>query len=467
MDDNKSAFIWTTFDGNKGKSQIYPGPDADIMELILNKPDTIRHHESYPEHEIAMQNLPPRLEVLRMSKCRIRTWPNLPLTIREMYAQENDFFHIPADMSQFTQLIVLELTNGRLEDFITILPPTIARANVSSNALGIIRIQGEWPTSLDVLHAYDNPSRMKKEPPQYIERIITIKIRVQPVYNNVANGPMIVDNEPMIVDNEPIVYERPVVPTRTIVYNNKQNVHDSGVQSSARKNLQYLASFSQNRSADAILKSMASSPFIKIFCKKSSLTISPIIKYEIKLRLSQPYSMHGYHVKTIIDGLWTKICSMEGDARITAVKRFEEEIKDGMFHCTNGFMVRLCNVLMGLDENIKMQLNSSEILQARVPQTMKTKREAGGWKEGEEPWQWSRDCFIETVKDLNECEEYKLLTRQQWLTHFLEGFEDELVKDSKDDDSLKHQWKEWGLPYEPWAIAYIQNKIRHTQNKIR
>ncbi len=455
-----SAFKWTTFSGITSESSEYPDINADIMELILTKPDYVRACDSFPEHEAVMAMLPPRLEVLRMDNCRIRTWPSLPLSIREVYAEGNDFFHIPPDMSQYSQLIVLELSNGRLEDFITILPPSLARANVSSNALSLIRIDGEWPTTLDILYARANPSRMKREPAQYANRIdiaahtMTIP-RGEPNAHELLPFARLRRNFPPIVN----IIDLPRPPT---VYANTQNVHDSGVQSATRKNLAYLARVSQGRTFEQIFSDIPSTSMLtkitNMFKKPKTptqkITLRSAVLNEVKQRMSHPYSMHGYHINVIIDGLWTRICAMEGEAQATAVKRFEEEVLDSAKHCTNGFMVRLCNVLLGLDENIQMRLNPSEILQARVPQTMKIKREAGGWKEGEEPWQWSRDCFIETVKDLDECEVEVMTTRQQWLTPFLESFEEVLIRDCEEEEHIRKRWKEWGLPEEPWAIEY-------------
>jgi hypothetical protein len=455
-----SAFKWTTFSGETGESNEYLNSNNDIMELMLTKPDYVRACDSFPDHEAAVLALPPRLEVLRIENCRIRTWPSLPLTIREVYAEGNDFFHVPSDMSKHSQLIVLELSNGRLEDFITVLPPSLARANVSSNALSLIRIDGDWPTGLDVLYARANPSRMKREPLQYANRIdvaahtMTIPRR-EPDAHELLPFARLRRNLPPIVN----IIDIPRPPT---VYANTQNVHDSGVQSATRKNLAYLARFSQGRTFEQMFSDTHSTSIltkiVNIFKKPKTptekITLRPAVLNEVKQRMSHPYSMHGYHMNTVIDGLWTRICAMNGEAQATAVKRFEEEVLDGAKHCTNGFMVRLCNVLVGLDENIQMRLNPSEILQARVPQTMKAKRDAGGWKEGEEPWQWSRDCFIETVKDLDECEVYVITTRQQWLTPFLDGFEEEVVCECEDEKAVRSRWKELGLPDEPWAIGH-------------
>jgi hypothetical protein len=313
----------------------------------------------------------------------------------------------------------------------------------------LIRIDGEWPTTLDALYARANPSRMKREPVQFINRIdiaehtMTIPRR-EPTAPELLPFARLRRNLPPIVN----IIDIPRPPT---VYASTQNVHDSGVQSATRKNLAYLTRFSQGRTFEQMF--LPKTPTEKITLRSDVLN-------EVKQRMSHPYSMHGYHINVIIDGLWVRICAMNGEAQLTAVKRFEEEVLDGAKHCTNGFMVRMCNVLLGLDENIQMRLNPSEILQARVPQTMKAKREAGRWKEGEEPWQWSRDCFIETVKDLDECEVYVITTRQQWLTPFLDGFEEEVLRECEDEKAVRSRWKELGLPEEQWALQHCLIRLK-------
>lgn len=450
------AFKWTTFAGTTIESNECPADNGDIMELILTKSKSVRACDSIPEHERIMSQLPPRLEVLRMDKCRIRTWPHLPLSIREVYAEGNDFFHVPSDLSIYTQLIVLELSNGRLEDLITRLPPNIARADVSLNALQTIRIEGNWPQTLTFLYAYNNPSRMKIE--SYVNNICITRA-------NPFQGFRVIN----YADPELPFQTRRTQLSQHNVYKNTQNVHDSGVQSATRKNLEYIASFSQKRTRDQLLFSLSGTNtylgffgcIAKIFNKKETKkgVLQSNAVRELEVRLSHPYSMHGHHINDIVDGLWAKICSMTGEAQQTAIQRFEEEIADGKNHCTNGFVVRLSNVLLGLDDNVQMQLNASQILQARIPQTMASKRKAGSWKEGEEPWEWSRDCFIETAKDLDECDVYTILERQKWLLPFLEGFEDELLKDCHTREDVAARWKNWKLPDEPWALAQCERNI--------
>jgi hypothetical protein len=127
-------------------------------------------------------------------------------------------------------------------------------------------------------------------------------------------------------------------------------------------------------------------------------------------------------------------------------------------------MVRMVNVLQGLDDKIVMKLETRQIMQTRVPLTMKKMRTKDNWKEGEEPWQWHVECFKETCKDLDDCEEGSVSGRREWLELFLDGFMNELLKgykpptDGHEVHSYRHafihrRFEELGLPQEEWAKA--------------
>jgi hypothetical protein len=181
---------------------------------------------------------------------------------------------------------------------------------------------------------------------------------------------------------------------------------------------------------------------------------------ELKLRLSQPYSMHGFHLTTVVDGLIHRIEAMtDSTARATAVQRLQEEILDGQAHCTNGFVVRMCNVLVGLDEQIVVQLKPSEILQARISKLMEVKRKLGNWTAGHEPVEWSRGCFIDAAKELDECEVYAETERKVWLDPFLYGFMDDIVEGCTSEKDVEQRWAEWNLPNERWALLLCFNGL--------
>ncbi len=457
-----ALFSWTTSDGMAVHRDVPPSAtDTSIVELICRrnerrlKQEGYSRNESFPIHESTMKALPCNLAILRITGCRIRTFPSLPPSIVELYAEKNDFFHLPENLASFTNLIVLELEDGRLEDLRPSLPPTLARCNVSGNALKKIHVDN-FPMSLPVLSAYMNPTEctLKVTPREFETRVHfhanahhpqfrwnAAAARVQGVQGPIARGggapAGLRDGRNIAADN--------------------QNVHDSGVQSSTALNIRYITSFGRHiptRSKEqlfaAIRAGFSAAPVIQPiqhegFFKRvlnffrgtvpvrqtpvqANSTLAEEIIREFDLRFKTPYSMHSTTALALCERLWARIEAFPPDTRETALQRLVEEIGEARHHCMNGFMVRMVNVLQGLDENIIMRLLPRQIMQQRVPLTMRKKREKGGWEEGQEPWQWSRDCFVETCKDLDDCEERDAMRRREWLDPFYEGFVDELVK---------------------------------------
>ena len=78
-------------------------------------------------------------------------------------------------------------------------------------------------------------------------------------------------------------------------------------------------------------------------------------------------------------------------------------------------------------------------------------RKKSGYKEGEEPWQWSRDCFIAVAKELTKLDILIPSRRQEWLLPFYDGFIDDILKDET-KSTAEHAWRTAGLPSERWAI---------------
>ena len=170
----------------------------------------------------------------------------------------------------------------------------------------------------------------------------------------------------------------------------------------------------------------------------------------------------------LVHNLWYRILDFPLEIKKTALQRLYEEVVEARGMCTNGFMVRMVNVLQGLDDKIIMKLETRQIMQTRVPLTMKKMRKAGNWIEGEEPWEWYRDCYKETCKDLDDCDEHMESARMEWLSPFLEGLFEELKKGYEPSQSdtetllsiqkqefIKRRFHELDLPKEDWAIAAV------------
>ena len=90
---------------------------------------------------------------------------------------------------------------------------------------------------------------------------------------------------------------------------------------------------------------------------------------------------------------------------------------------------------------------------------MEANRKKGGYEPGAEPWEWYRDCFIDTVRDLDDCDVFSELERKKWLDPFLYGFMDEFLKDCKLYEDVDKRWREWNLPAEDYAISLCRQEL--------
>ena len=405
--------------------------------------------------------LPATLQILRLDGCRLRTWPqHLPVGIHELYAAQCDFFTFP-DLSAYTNLIVIEMPDNRIERLTAPLPPTLARLNLDSNA--VCEVRCARPAMLANAQFHNNPgleATLRDEIRKH-DRAVQAALAAQPPLAPPAAPPSAVPDwvarsaAPRIqargLTAHAVLEMREVNP-----YKNDHSVHDSGIQDSTKANLAYLANYKPDtmpnrdlvgnikkylegrRITSCLIPSFfhsiaADMGLTTLETKEGGFSGAIIAKVvsELRIRIAQPYVMHGVMPAEIVDRLWLRIMDFEGETRNELVRRFCDEIIDAAPHCTNGFMVRMANVLIGYDENCVMKMRPTQILQARVPATMARLRKklvADGGEEGTtEPWTFWRDCVVQTWEDMEEIDmEHK--DRDSWLTDLVYPLLPELCK---------------------------------------
>lgn len=438
-------FSWRCATGPIQHSDTAPDPSVPAIELTLHrdpariKAEGLRQHEGHPVHEAAMRGpLPTTLQILRLDGCRLRTWPaQLPLGIHELYAAQCDFFTFP-DLSAYTNLIVIEMPDNRLDVLTAPLPPNLARLNLDSNALREVRCLK--PATLANAQFHNNPGleetlRNEERRYQAAVRAAARPLSAVPQWVAATAAPRVAARA---LTAHEVGEAREVNP-----YKNDHSVHDSGIQDSTKANLTYLANYKPevppNKRFIADIQAYLGTKtpriqrFIPAFCHSiaadmgllprdgkgySGPLVAKVVE-ELRIRCAQPYVMHGVMPAEIVDRLWLRIMDFEGEMRDEVLARFCDEIVDAAAHCTNGFMVRMANVLIGYDENCVMKMRPTQILQARVPATMARLRKKLELAEGaSEPWFFWRDCVVQTWEDMEEIDmEHK--ERASWLTDLI------------------------------------------------
>ena len=386
-----------------------PDPSLPVIELIFQRSqgrmeiEHVRPHMSHPIHEAAAEGpFSPTMKILRMDKCRVRTFPRLPLHIVEFYARACDFMTFP-DLGDYNELISIDVTDGRIEQLTRALPPNLVHLDLTNNA--VREISCDKPTLLDSVVLHGNP-------------------RIEFLWTN-PNKPASAPEVMGPVRGKPENTVRTIV-APTNIYKNAQNAHNSGVQDSTKHNLTYICDYAGSIQGDLSLRIRED---IKQLLETGSwlefISFDPTgaraVGREIALRLRSPYTMHGYQLHTVLEKLWLRIMQWpDHDTRRELAKRFSEEVMDSAELCTNGFVCRLANVLLGFDENIVLKLEPHQIIQSRIPATLNRIRKEKGYTDGAEPIFYWLYVLNQTWEDMDEVE-MPIGERSSWLEALCES----------------------------------------------
>jgi hypothetical protein len=129
-------------------------------------------------------------------------------------------------------------------------------------------------------------------------------------------------------------------------------------------------------------------------------------------------------------------------------------------------MVRLCNIFIGFDENINIELRPNDILQSRVPATMtRVRKEMNLSEDAELPKEYWIKCLKETENDLKEVKLDEIQWKD-WLEPIFDPLASELHEKLKKDlgdkwfvkelPKIQEVFTEFGVSYSPWMINNIR-----------
>jgi hypothetical protein len=140
----------------------------------------------------------------------------------------------------------------------------------------------------------------------------------------------------------------------------KQNIHRSSVQDTTEKAIRQL----MTRPVDPDLDTMAE---IVIVLQESPILKNPKVREKVitelyddaehRMAFSIPY-------RDVLARVWTYI--QHHKERLELLRRFVEEISEGLGECNNGKMARLINVLQGYDETLTMEVPPKEVFQTEI-----------------------------------------------------------------------------------------------------
>lgn len=343
--------------------------------------------------------LPENLKTLFFEGLRLTEFPNLPTSIEEIFARGNKIHNLP-DLSHLPNLIVIDLQDNYVEILENPFPPNITRINLSYNMIETIsddlsqvaslvhlnlsfnkiseigKFLMETETRISIDHndlevkttiAYSNEEELKEK-----ERALQEKIKQRRQFLN-KNNIHQVEFRQTDIGGQPMVNtfnqrQRRIQNDRNI-YKDSQNVHDTSIQDSIRKSLDYIMDFNRVPKDKFYFYKLE-----KCFTKKSFFGIvrqedrvlSNLREYKAS---KQTFGHRQVTYTQLLERIWA-IASVSPHKK-GILKRLKQEAIESKNVCFTGQMSRLVNVLVGFDENVTVGISDGEQLNNQMSQIRK------------------------------------------------------------------------------------------------
>lgn len=288
-------------------------PSLCVLALSLNKLENITIDKIKCE----------KLKVLKLNKNNINEFPNIKFEeLIELDISSNNIEKIPENISDFfPKISIFYCCNCKIKK----LPKNMFFKNLSELSLINNQITSiplcvmNWP-SIRMIHIMQNPIDLSPQ----IARFLT---NLSNKYNNIYNNEL-------------------------FVYNDKQNVHNSHIQSSIKESIENITTrtdldkFNHEKCIDMIINN----PYIE--CKEQ------LIEY------CNNGDIHSLLLLTFEEVLWYVLNTIEKDydtfTQLEIFKILNQEMKDAECKCFTGRINRLINCLNGFSDLVRIYINDSD-----------------------------------------------------------------------------------------------------------
>jgi hypothetical protein len=339
-------------------------------------------------HISSLPNLPPNLQILSFNDNKIFNLPDIPKTIHSIFGVNNRISKFP-EINHCSELEDINLSGNDIEELNTSIPHTVKTIDLDFNRLRKINYELISPdTKLSVAYNF-----ITQQPPQ--THINNVKCD----HNDIPDGIYRVNVEPADIQQipvhqrlninyqpynyiqPPIRYIRPI--TNKIHGTDAQNVHNSSIQMSANKSLDYVLSYKPKTEIpynldEIILNEYNNNKINKSFIRKQlnklsnkfakvGLKSAPPIKYW--MNANDIHSQFGVTYKTLIKQVWAIIQDHEHKDAIKEV--LFQELDDSINVCFTGRFTRALNSLTGFIEQVQIGLSSGEQMQNQITMAIK------------------------------------------------------------------------------------------------
>lgn len=349
-----------------------------------------------------MPELPPNLQILKFNNNKIFKLPRLPDTLHSLMGENNRISEFP-DISHCFLLEDIDLSGNDIVELNTAIPYNVRTINIDFNRLRLINYELISP-EIKISAAYNF---MKQIPPQ--SHIANVKFDHNDIDDKqyrLAVGDFEVLNRPEIPvrpveeinwgivhfnrenNYAPIRYT-PIPKTDRIVGTDSQSVHQTSVQKSANKSLQYVLAYKPKTPIptnfvdyveDAYYNNKIKKSVVRrgIRCLSKSLAKRAIFTPPIRkwCEANDVHSQFGVTYKSLLKQVWAII--QEHEHRIAMEEVLFQEMDDSKYVCFTGRFTRTLNALTGFIEQVQIGIDSKEQMGNQIAMAVKRARDKFG-----------------------------------------------------------------------------------------
>jgi hypothetical protein len=342
--------------------------------------------------------LPRNLQILRFNDNKIFNLPPLPATLHSIFGKNNRLFKFP-EVSHCLELEDIDFNGNDIEELDCYIPESVKTIDVCFSRLKSINYE-KIPTHVKISASYCYLTRYP--PNSHIRNIEYDHNDISKIFKRVV--PTIEQvGQPIAVGigDENTNWFRPVyqrvnilaptqpISSKTIVGTERQSVHNSSIQASVNKSLEYVLNYIPNNQIPEDLiteviceykrKVINRSPFRKFLrgisrkWAESGINVPPIRQWCL---VNDIHSQFGVTYKTLLKQVWAIIQDHKHKEEMKEV--LFQELNDSKYVCFTGRFTRTLNALTGFIEQVQIGINSREQMSNQITMAIKKSKEKFG-----------------------------------------------------------------------------------------
>ena len=323
--------------------------------------------------------LPRNLQILRFDDNKIFDLPPLPATLHSIFGKNNRLSKFP-EVSHCLELEDIDFNGNDIEELDCYIPQSVKTIDVSFSRLKSINYE-KIPTHVKISASYCYLTQIPPASHRYITHD----------HNDISNMSTVRHVFQYNVEGEYRVRPRPTAPliNDVIAGTDNQSVHNTSIQASANKSLDYVLKYIPvnpitddliteviREYKNNVIKHSSFRKFLRGISRKwaeSGINVPPIREWCLK---NDIHSQFGVTYKTLLKQVWAIIQDHKHKEAMKEV--LFQELDDSRHVCFTGRFTRTLNALTGFIDEVKIGINSKEQMGNQITMAIKKAKEKFG-----------------------------------------------------------------------------------------